>query len=42
MSQKFEDYLFQLGISWQSYVPHTPQQNGISKRMNKTLVEMER
>ena len=40
VSQQFEEYLLQSGISWKRYVPHTPQQNGMVERKNKTLVEM--
>ena len=42
MSRQFEDYLVQSSISWQRYVPHTPQQNVVAKQKNKTMVEMAR
>ena len=38
----FQDYLKINGIIHQTSAPHTPQQNGIAERMNRTLVEMAR
>ena len=39
-STKFEDYLESEGIRHERTVPNTPEQNGIAKRMNRTLVEV--
>ena len=39
VSRKFGDYLDQLGISWKRFAPHIPQQNGVVKCNNRTLVE---
>ena len=36
------DYLKRRGIRWERSTPRTPQQNGKSERMNRTLVEMAR
>ena len=38
----FKDYLIQNGIVSQLTTPRTPQQNGVAKRMNITLLEMVR
>lgn len=38
----FDDFLKQEGIVRRLTIPHTPQQNGIAERMNRTLVEMGR
>jgi hypothetical protein len=35
-----EDYLDQEGIKYEFLAPHTPQQNGVAKRKNKTLIEL--
>jgi hypothetical protein len=40
VNKPFEEYLVQPGIDWEWLVPHTPQQNGITKHKNQTLVEM--
>src|SRR5215216_1546181 len=37
-----DDYLDQLGITHELSAPHTPQQNGVVERKNRTLVEMAR
>ena len=34
MGQKFQMYLTSKGITHQTSVPHTPQQNGCAKRFN--------
>ena len=39
---KFNAYLYKHGIQHQNIVRYTPQQNGVVKRKNKTLVEMAR
>ena len=41
-SRKFEDFLAKEGIKHQQTVPYTPQQNGVSERRNRTLMEMAR
>lgn len=38
-SKEFESYLKQKGISHQLTAPYSPAQNGVSERMNRTLVE---
>jgi len=40
--QKFEGYLAKERIKHQLIVPYTPQQNGVSERRNRTLMEMAR
>lgn len=42
ISKQFDDFLKENGIKRQLTVPHTPQQNGIAERANRTLVEMAR
>ena len=41
-SKEFGDYLKAKGITHQTTVPYSPEQNGISERMNRTLVEAAR
>ena len=38
-STEFEDYLRKEGIIHEYTIPKTPQQNGVSERLNRTLVE---
>lgn len=38
----FENFLKQSGIRFQTTTPHTPQQNGLAERMNRTIVEKAR
>ena len=38
-SKEFEDYLKREGIVHETTVPKTPEQNGVSERMNRTLIE---
>ena len=38
-STEFESYLKEEGIDHQYTIPKTPEQNGVSERMNRTLVE---
>ena len=38
-SNEFENYFSYHGIHRQKAVPGTPQENGVSKRMNKTTME---
>ena len=42
VSKSFETFLKQNGIKRRLTVPHTPQQNGIAERKNRTLVETAR
>lgn len=41
-SSEFENFLKQKGIIHQKSNPYTPQQNGLSERMNRTIVEKAR
>ncbi|KAH9101334.1 hypothetical protein LEN26_015723 [Aphanomyces euteiches] len=41
-STLFSEFLLENGIQHDATVPHTPQQNGVSERMNRTLVECAR
>lgn len=41
-SKEFETYLKSKGIHHQLTVPHTPEQNGVAERMNRTLMESAR
>lgn len=41
-SAQFEEYLAHYGIMHETTVPHSPAQNGVAERMNRTLVEMVR
>ena len=36
---EFKSYCFEKGIRHEKTVPSTPQQNGVAKRMNHTIVE---
>ena len=38
-STEFEDFLLKEGIRHETTVPKTPEQNGVSERMNRTLIE---
>lgn len=38
----FEEFLIEHGIIHETTVPYTPQQNGVSERLNRTLVEKTR
>ena len=42
LSSAFQNYLKEKGIRNELTVPHSPQQNGVSERMNRTLVESAR
>jgi transposase InsO family protein len=37
-----EDFLHEEGIKYEFLAPYTPQQNGVAKRKNRTLIEMAR
>ena len=39
MSTEFETFLKAEGIKHEYSIPKTPEQNSVSKRMNRTLVE---
>ncbi|KAG2782938.1 hypothetical protein Pcac1_g7331 [Phytophthora cactorum] len=40
--RQFKEDLNRSGIKHESTVPYTPQQNGLAKRMNPSLIEMAR
>ncbi|KAA0032046.1 gag/pol protein [Cucumis melo var. makuwa] len=42
MDLRFQDYLIEHGIQSQLSTPSTPQQNGVSERRNRTLLDMVR
>ena len=42
MDLTFQDYLMKCGMISQLSAPGTPQQNGVSKRRNRTLLDMVR
>ncbi|GKE57253.1 retrotransposon protein, putative, ty1-copia subclass, partial [Tanacetum coccineum] len=42
LSQEFKDYLSENGIVQNLTYPYTPQQNGVSERRNRTLLDMVR
>ena len=42
LSSAFQNYLKERGIRHEFTVPHSPQQNGVSERMNRILVESAR
>ena len=42
LSPEFKDYLAECGIVQQLTSPYTPQQNGVSERRNRTLLDMVR
>jgi transposase InsO family protein len=42
ISRKFRSLCISKGISMETTVPYTPQQNGVSERMNRTLMEKAR
>ena len=39
MFTDFQNYLKEKGIRHETTVPHSPQQNGVAERMNRTLQE---
>lgn len=41
-SKEFQEYLKAHGIHHETTVPHTPQQNGVAERKNRTLIEAAR
>ena len=40
VGKEFTEYLKKKGIKHQRTAPYSPQQNGVSERLNKTIVEM--
>ena len=41
-SERFTEYLRSEGVTHERTVPRTPEQNGVAKRLNRTLIEMTR
>ena len=39
VSEQFNEFYRKIGIKRHKTVPHTPQQNGLAERMNKTILE---
>jgi transposase InsO family protein len=39
MSTVFEDFLTKNGIRHETTIPHTPEQNGVAERANRTIIE---
>jgi transposase InsO family protein len=37
-----EDFLYEEGIKHEFFAPYTPQQNGVTERKNRTLIEITR
>lgn len=42
LSRKFKAYLEEYGVTHQTTVAYTPQQNGVAERMNRTLIDLVR
>ncbi len=42
VSKKFDNFLHECGIQRQTSAPYTPQQNGVAKRANRTIMECAR
>lgn len=42
LSNEFKEYCVEKGIMYHLTIPQTPQENGVSERMNRTLTEMAR
>ncbi len=42
VSKKFDAFLVECGIQRQTSVPYSPQQNGVAKRANRTIMECAR
>ena len=42
LSEEFTTFCKERGIKWQPTNPHTPQQNGVAERKNRTIMEMAR
>jgi transposase InsO family protein len=42
VSKKFDNFLDECGIQRQTSAPYTPQQNGVAKRANRTIMECAR
>ena len=42
MDLRFQDYIIEHGITSQLSAPGMPQQNGVSERRNRTLLDMVR
>lgn len=39
VSEQFNEFCRKIGIKRHKTIPHTPQQNGLAKRMNRTILE---
>jgi transposase InsO family protein len=39
VSKKFDAFLAECGIQRQTSVPYSPQQNGVTERANRTIME---
>jgi transposase InsO family protein len=42
VSKKFDAFLMECGIQWQTSAPYSPQQNGVTKRASRTIMECAR
>jgi hypothetical protein len=42
VSKKFDNFLHECGIQRQTSAPYTPEQNGVAKRANRTIMECAR
>lgn len=42
LSNDFKEYCVEKGITFHLTIPHTPQQNGVAERMNRTITEKAR
>ena len=42
LNLKFGEFMTSTGITHQFTIPHTPEQNGVAERWNRTLLEMAR
>ncbi len=42
VSKKFDAFLAECGIQWQTSAPYSPQQNSVVERANRTIMECAR
>jgi transposase InsO family protein len=40
VSKKFDNFLHECGIQRQTSAPYTPQQNGVTERANRTIMDV--